>query len=231
MVEELLAAINGLEDEEIIEVNKEKLLKLIGVAEGYDLSKYTELTADGLRVALDGAKEVYDNKAAVQEEVESAYNSLRQAIFNLRKTPDKSELEGLLGKAKAMDLSAYSEKTASAVKAAVAMAETVMADGNADQTEVDAAVAALEKAVAAANAEAGAEGKDNISDNDSSVSDQKDETSKTDHKVASDNKESNNTSKTAGNTAAKTGDAANAAVPAAVGLAAILGVLAAWKKK
>lgn len=155
MVEELTAAIEGLEDKE--EVNKEKLLKLINKAENYDLSKYTELTADGLKAALEGAKAVYGNTAAVQEEVDSAYSSLQQAIFNLRKIPDKSELEELLGNVKTMDLSAYSAEAVSAVKAAIAVAEEVMADGNADQTKVDAAVKALQDAVEAAHAEDGSE--------------------------------------------------------------------------
>ena len=237
MVEELTAAIEGLEDKE--EVNKEKLLKLINKAENYDLSKYTELTADGLKAALEGAKAVYGNTAAVQEEVDSAYSSLQQAIFNLRKIPDKSELEELLGNVKTMDLSAYSAEAVSAVKAAIAVAEEVMADGNADQTKVDAAVKALQDAVEAAHAEDGSEDGKNPSANDSDVSDgsnasdQKEEESE--DKVASDNtgneSEINIKTKTASNTAAKTGDAANAAVPVAVGLAAVLGVLAAWKKK
>ena len=78
----------------------------------------------------------------------------------------------------------------------------------------------MEKAIAAASG---------------SVSGEKDETAKSEDKVASDNtgneSEINIKTKTASNTAAKTGDAANAAVPVAVGLAAVLGVLAAWKKK
>ena len=46
-----------------------------------------------------------------------------------------------------MDLSGYSAETVKAVKAAMAAAESVLADENADQTEVDAAVAALNASV------------------------------------------------------------------------------------
>ena len=89
MIIELQDAIDGLEDKVVIEVNKDKLLELIGKAQAYDLTKYTKITADGLKVALEGAQGVYDNTEAVQEEVDSAYESLREAIFNLRKIPNK----------------------------------------------------------------------------------------------------------------------------------------------
>ena len=70
------------------------------------------------------------------------------AIFGLREVPNKDRLEELLGKVEAMDLSSYSEETANAVKAAVAMAAAVMEDENANQKQVDLAVTALEEAVA-----------------------------------------------------------------------------------
>ncbi len=63
-----------------------------------------------------------------------------------------------------------------------------------------------------------------------SVSDEKDETL---DKVTSDDAGSKTTStgKKTSDKAAKTGDGANTALPAATGLAAILAVLLAWKKK
>ncbi len=111
------------------------------------------------------------------------------------------------------------------MKAAYAAAVAVFEDENADQKAVDAAVAALEKAVKAADAEVG----DSASGN-GSVSDEKDETL---DKVTSDDAGSKTTStgKKTSDKAAKTGDGANTAIPAATGLAAILAVLLAWKKK
>ena len=139
--------------------------------------------------------------------------------FGLREVPNKDKLDELLGKVKAMDLSVYSDKTANAVKAAYAKAMAVFEDENADQKEVDAAVAALEEAVAAAKAENGEE-----------------DGSQKDHKVVSDDagsKDTTNktTSKTAGNTAAKTGDNANATIPMAAGLVGIFMTVVAWKKR
>ena len=215
-----------------ITVNREKLEKLVADAEKYEdeIEKYTNDTAKAFTAALEGARDALET-AEVQEEVNSAYSSLLSAIFGLREVPNKDKLDELLGKVKAMDLSVYSAKAASAVKAAYAQAVAVFEDENADQKAVDAAVAALEKAVAAANAEAGEEGKGDTSDN-GSASDEKDN-----QKVASDNAGSKTTTtgktanKTASNTAAKTGDSANAAVPAAAGLAAIAAVIKAWRKR
>lgn len=228
---EINAAYNALEAAKNalvkITVNKEKLEKLVADAKQYEdaLHIYTKDSAEVFSAALEGAKKALA-EAETQEEINSAYSTLLKAIFGLREIPNKDKLEELLGKVKAMDLSVYSEETANAVKAAYAEALAVFENENADQKAVDAAVAALENAVKAAEASA--------SDN-GTVSDKKDDTSNADHKVASDNTGSKNTTgktdKKAGNTAAKTGDGANAAIPAAAGLAAILAAVLAWKKR
>ena len=44
MVAELKAAIEGLKDEAVVEVDKAKLLEMIKKAEGYDLTKYTPVS-------------------------------------------------------------------------------------------------------------------------------------------------------------------------------------------
>ena len=209
-----------------ITVNKDKLAKLVADAAKYEaeIGKYTNDTAAAFTAALEGARDVLET-AEVQDEVNAAYSSLLSAIFGLRETPNKDKLENLLNKVEAMDLSVYSAQTASAVKAAYAKAMAVFEDENADQAKVDAAVAALEKAVKAANAEAGEASSDN-----SDATDKKD-----DNKVASEGAGSKQatgkTNKTAGNTVAKTGDGANATLPTAAGLAAILAAIKAWRKR
>lgn len=143
MVAELKAAIEGLKDEVVVEVNKDELLKLIKKAESYDLAKYTSITAEGLKIALTGAKAVYDNPKATQEEVDSAYVSLRQAIFDLRLIPDKSALEELIKETEKLDFSLYTVESAAAVQKAYSKAVKVFNNVNADQAEVDKAVKEL----------------------------------------------------------------------------------------
>ena len=146
MIEELKAAINGLEDEVVVEVDKAQLLEMIKKAESYDLTKYTPVTAEGLRTALAGAKTVYDNPKATQEEVDSAYRSLRQAIFDLRLIPDKSALEDLIKETEKLDFSLYTAESAEAVQKAYNRALAVFNDENADQAAVDKAAKELKVA-------------------------------------------------------------------------------------
>ena len=143
MVAELKAAIEGLKDEVVVEVNKDELLNLIKKAESYDLAKYTSITAEGLKIALTGAKAVYDNPKATQEEVDSTYVSLRQAIFDLRLIPDKSALEELIKETEKLDFSLYTVESAAAVQKAYGKAVKVFNNVNADQAEVDKAVKEL----------------------------------------------------------------------------------------
>ena len=146
MVAELKAAIEGLKDETVVEVNKDELLKLIKKAEGYDLTKYTPVTVEGLKTALTGAKTVYDNPKATQKEVDSAYTSLQQAIFALRLIPNKDALEDLLKETEKLDFSLYTAESAEAVQKAYDKALAVFNDENADQAAVDKAAKELKVA-------------------------------------------------------------------------------------
>ncbi len=214
--EEIDAARDALQEamDALVEnpIDKSKLEKLVEEASVYEeeITNYTVSSAESFTAALEGARGVLSGDESTQEAVDSAYKTLLNTIFGLREIPNKDRLNELLGKVKAMDLSAYSEKAVNEVKAAVAMAENVIADGNADQAKVDAAVAALEKAVAAVNEEA------------------KEDSNKTVGKSAA--KTNANANATIPATA-KTGDSANAAIPVAAGLVAILAALVAWRKR
>ncbi|MBS6519825.1 MAG: discoidin domain-containing protein [Clostridiales bacterium] len=146
MVAELKVAIEGLKDEVVVEVDKAKLLELIKKAEDYDLTKYTPVTAEGLRTALAGAKTVYDNPKATQKEVDSAYASLQQAIFDLRLIPNKGALEELIKETEKIDFSLYTAESAEAVQKAYDRAVAVFNDENADQAAVDKAAKELKVA-------------------------------------------------------------------------------------
>ncbi|KAB7790925.1 endo-alpha-N-acetylgalactosaminidase family protein [Bifidobacterium leontopitheci] len=62
---------------------------------------------------------------------------------------DKSVLSATIAKAKAIDPSGYTAKSAAALRSAIAEAQTVLNDANATQSDVDAAVKQLDKAIAA----------------------------------------------------------------------------------
>lgn len=201
----LESAMDGLVKKET--VNKDKLAALVKDAEKYEakLDEYIPSTTEGFVAALQGARDVLANDKATKEEVDAAYTSLQQAMFNLRLKPSKEKLEELLNKVEQMDLTQYSEKTANAVKAAYESAVLVMKNENAKQEEVDAAVRSLQKAIAAADAE-------------SKPADKNEASSKPADKEST-------------KKPAKTGDAVNTAVPMLAGFAAILAVLVLRKRK
>lgn len=201
--EELETAMTGLKR---ILADKRKLAALIAKGEGYLAESDKYVSVADLELALTSADEVYGKEDATQEEVNAAYGVLLQAIFGLREVPNKDVLEGLIKTVSAMDLSVYSNESVKSVKAALSYAKEVLADDMADQDEIDAAVEALNDAI---------------------------EKAETTGKTASNatRKTAGNTTSKTGKTAAKTGDHANAEIPVAAGLVAILALIAVWKKE
>ena len=96
--------------------DKTKLKDLLENSQKYAdrIDQYTEATADAFMAARAAAQKVYDTVEATQDEVNAAYNSLRQAIFELREIPDKSKLEDLINEAEKIDIDKYTDETAEA---------------------------------------------------------------------------------------------------------------------
>ena len=214
----LQAAFDGLTLKETPGVEKDALKKLIDKSVQYVNNEaiYTEESFAIFKAAYDAALMVYNDEAATQEEVDAARATLEAARRTLREIPNKDKLEELIGKIKEVDLSLYTAKTAKAVKAAYAKAMAVFEDENATQVEIDEAVKALEKVTKEMKADKKAAAGNQNSDNNK--------------KVASDGSKTSSAG-TSGKTTVKTGDAANAAIPAAAGLVAILAAIIAWKKR
>lgn len=134
--EALLAAIKGLEDQKT--VDKAALKKLIDQSEKYmeTIDQYTTASGNAFKTAMEAAKAVYADPNATQEQVDTAYKTLQQAVFGLRLIPDKGKLEELLQKAEELDAGKYTEETMAQVAKAVAYAQAVYANENATETEV-----------------------------------------------------------------------------------------------
>ena len=82
--------------------------------------------------------------------MDQAADALLNAILAQRFKADKSILEGLIGKAEAMDLSGYTAQSVATFRVALANAQAVMADNSLtedDQAKVNDAVAALTAAM------------------------------------------------------------------------------------
>ena len=114
-----------------------------------DLTQYVEEGQAEFTEALVKAKEVLADGDAFQEDVDSAWNALVDAISNLRLKADKSVLEDLISQVGSLDLTGYTEESVSVFRAALAAANGILADetlSENDQAKVDEAVAALQAA-------------------------------------------------------------------------------------
>lgn len=203
-LKDLNAAVEGLEDKPSVTVDKKKLKELLDESKKYEnrIDEYTEATANAFLTALTGAKEVYANQDATQEEVNQAYVTLRQAIFGLREIPSKEKLEELIKKAEKIDLSKYTEESAQAVRTALAQAKAVKDNRNATESAVKETEKMLQTAMNGLQA-------------------------RTDNSTMPNNNEENKK----GENPVKTEDDMQPVLPMAATLAAILAILFAKRKK
>ena len=131
-------------------VDKTELEETIAETEELNEEDYTEESW----AALQEAKEIYaallKDPTATQEEIDEAVAALEEAIAALEEPPvDKSELEKAIEKAESKKEKDYTKKSWAAMEAALKVAESVYADEDATQEEVDAATDALLKAIKA----------------------------------------------------------------------------------
>ena len=131
-------------------VDKSKLERLVKQSEVYEaeIEEYTPQTAEIFKEAMKAARAVLADENASQVVINQTYASLQKALFDLRKIPDKSELEELLKQAESIDLSIYTEESGALLEAVLSEAGTVYADPEADQEAVDAAVEEVRTAMA-----------------------------------------------------------------------------------
>ena len=136
--------------------DKTSLQKLVDSTADYKKENYLSAGWNTFEVALEAAKKVLADESATQEDVDKAKAVLTTAMTGLRYKADKSVLEEIIGKAKAMDLTGYSAENVALFNAAFAKAEAVMASEELsvyEQPIVDAAVLDLQNAMKALNDE------------------------------------------------------------------------------
>ena len=155
--QKLLDAANAL----VKKGDKTSLKALVDSTADYKKENYLSAGWNTFEAALDAAKTVLADESATQEDVDKAKEVLTSAMTGLRYKADKSILEEIIGKAKAMDLTGYSAENVALFNVALAKAEAVMANEELsvyEQPIVDAAVLDLQNAMKALNDE-----KDNAS--------------------------------------------------------------------
>ena len=130
--------------------DKTDLEKVIALADemNNNLDAYLDAGKDAFTTALADAKEVYADGNAMQDDVDTAWRNLMDAMANLRLKPDKGLLEDLISQAEGLNEADYEAESFAAMRSALAAAKDVFANEEAAQEEVDASAAALEDAIA-----------------------------------------------------------------------------------
>ena len=107
--------------------------------------QYTVSSMENLTVALEEAYLVADNRDASDEEINTAYNALAEAMASIVKKADKSELKTALDKAAEIlaDTSKYVEESVAGLQAAADAAQAVYDQEDADAAAVGEAVKSL----------------------------------------------------------------------------------------
>lgn len=112
-----------------------------------NLDQYIDSGKDELNSALKDAKAVLGDENAFQNEVDSVYLTLMEAVTNMNLKPDKSRLQSLVDRTGQIDLSLYTTESVERLNAAMAFANEVLEDGAAVQDVVDEAEQNLQDAV------------------------------------------------------------------------------------
>lgn len=126
--------------------NKADLRELINTST-QDASAYTPLTYQSYSESLDAAIEISDDFFANKEEIDDAYSSLRDGLFQLQLIPDKSTLQESYDIAVGIDQSAYIPLTIQPLQEAIAFAQNVLDNINAVETDVEEAASQIESAI------------------------------------------------------------------------------------
>ena len=152
---ELKSAFEALEEKPSETVDKSQLENLLQQCDSYQQDQFTPNTWEVFVPALKTAQNIYAKPDATQDEVNSATDTLLNAMLQLRYKADKSILENMVAQLETMDTSGYTPESLAVLNAAIQEAKTVLQDENLskeNQSVVDtqvenliAAVASLEK--------------------------------------------------------------------------------------
>ncbi|WP_288146772.1 LamG-like jellyroll fold domain-containing protein [Thomasclavelia cocleata] len=141
----LQAAINGLEEAEV--VDKSLLEAMVNKVLGLEEDKYIASSWQAMLPELEAAQEVLGNEKATQAEVDEACDALTRGYLNLRLKPNKDLLSDLINKANGLNSASYTANTWAVVENEVIKAQAVLEDPEASEAEVKAAENALTKAL------------------------------------------------------------------------------------
>ena len=147
-IADAIEALNTAKDQLVERADNSKLAELVESVSGYSEENYTPETWTVFEKALKDAQAVLDDGNATAEEIADAIVALNTAKDQLVGRADKTTLEELINSVADYKEDDYTTDTWSEFADALADAEAVLADDNASEEEVSAAVEALDAAKA-----------------------------------------------------------------------------------
>lgn len=152
-VDNAVAAIQTAIDNKVLkdDVDKSDLAALIDYAKSQqnkeEYKDVVSIVKERFEKALKEAEAVNTKTDATQKEVDAAYEELLKMVQYLGFTGNSESLQVLVDVAKGLNSKLYTEDSWKVLTDALAKAESVLANGNALQEEIDAAKAALQSAM------------------------------------------------------------------------------------
>ncbi|BDR55337.1 serine protease [Bombiscardovia apis] len=140
----------SLDISNITPINKAQLQSAIAQYSALDASKYTPASWQALQTALAAARQVLSNPASLQADLDSAYNVLQTAYNGLVQAElavNKDKLQAAVSAAAKLKAGDYTAASWATFAQALAQAQAVLADPNANQADVNAAEQTLAAAV------------------------------------------------------------------------------------
>lgn len=129
--------------------DKTDLEMTVELADMLDLNKYVAEGQQEFKDVLTAAKDVLNDTDAMQEDIDTAWKALAEAMSNLRLKANKEALKDLLEEVEKLDLSKYTDDSVAVFEKALAYANEVMADetlSEDNQEKVDEATKRLKEA-------------------------------------------------------------------------------------
>ena len=140
-------AMQGLE-KAVITADKRELKELLASAKKIKAEGYTASSYAALKKAIAAAEKVLADESALQSEVDTAQNNLRQAVLALeaaQSTVNKEQLQTLVNMLKTVKKDGYTADSWEAFVKALEQAEAVLKDETADDAAVTKAYETLQK--------------------------------------------------------------------------------------
>lgn len=146
-VVDVLNNLNNAIGQLVLKADKSRLQSFVDMVNGLDSSLYTAESWANLAAPLAAAQDVLDDGAAIQEDVNAAYEALVRAYIDLRYKPNKDLLNDLINQVQTLNIVNYTPESWAKLQRALGDGYSVLDNENATADEVKVAIANLQAGI------------------------------------------------------------------------------------